>query len=380
MYSPWMTEEHRMFLDATRRFYADELVPNAERWYEDGICDREFWNKAGELGLLGGAVETEYGGSGLDMGADIIVSLEQSRTGDSSWGWGVHSIAIHYIRDLGTEEQKRQWLPKLCSGEMIGAIGMTEPGTGSDLQAIRSSAVKDGDDYVVNGSKIFISNGQVCDLLILVVKTDPAQAAKGVSLLILDVRELPGFTRGRNLKKLGMKGQDTSELFFENVRVPQENLLGGVDGKGFYQLMSQLVWERYMIGLGALGAMEFALAETVKYTSERKAFGQRVLDFQNSQFVLADVKTKIEVLRAFIDNCAEKLIAGTLDTPTASMAKLYGSERQGEVMDDCLQLFGGYGYMMEYPICRAYADARVQRIYGGTSEVMKLLIARTLED
>jgi alkylation response protein AidB-like acyl-CoA dehydrogenase len=374
-----MTEDHRMFLDATRRFFADELVPNAERWYEEGVCDRAFWDKAGELGLLGGAVETKYGGSGLDMGADVIVSLEQARTGDSSWGWGVHSIAIHYIRDLGTEEQKLKWLPKLCSGEMIGAIAMTEPGTGSDLQAIRSSALKDGDDYVVNGSKIFITNGQLCDLLIMVVKTDLQEAAKGVSLLIVDVRDLPGFTRGRNLKKLGMKGQDTSELFFENVRVPQENLLGGIEGKGFYQLMNQLVWERFMIGIGALGAMEFALAETVKYTSERKAFGQRVLDFQNSQFVLADVKTKIEVLRAFIDSCAEKLLAGKLDTPTASMAKLYGSERQGEVMDDCLQLFGGYGYMMEYPICRAYADARVQRIYGGTSEVMKLLIARTLE-
>lgn len=380
MYSPWMTEDHRMFLDATRRFFADELVPNAERWYDQGVCDREFWTKAGELGLLGGAVASEYGGSGLDMGADVIVSLEQARVGDSSWGWGVHSIATHYIRDLGTEEQKLKWLPKLCSGEMVGAIGMTEPGTGSDLQAVRTSALKDGDDYVVNGSKIFITNGQICDLLVLVVKTDPEEGAKGVSLLIVDVRDLPGFTRGRNLKKLGMKGQDTSELFFENARVPQENLLGGVEGKGFYQLMGQLVWERYMIGACALGAMEFALAETVQYTSERKAFGKRVLDFQNSQFVLADVKTKIEVLRAFIDSCAEKLIAGTLDTATASMVKLYGTERQGEVMDDCLQLFGGYGYMMEYPICRAYADARVQRIYGGTSEVMKLLIARTLED
>lgn len=379
MYSPWMTEDHRMFLDATRRFFADELVPNAERWYDEGICDREFWNKAGDLGLLGGAVETQYGGSGLDMGADVIVSLEQARTGDSSWGWGVHSIAIHYIRDLGTEEQKLKWLPKLCSGEMIGAIGMTEPGTGSDLQAVRSTAVKDGDDYVINGSKIFISNGQICDLLILVVKTDPEQTAKGVSLLIVDCRDLQGFKRGRNLKKLGMKGQDTSELFFENARVPQENLLGGEEGKGFYQLMNQLVWERYMIGVGALGVMEFALEETVRYTSERKAFGQRVLDFQNSQFVLADVKTKVEVLRSFIDTCAEKLLEGKLDTATASMAKLYGSERQGEVVDACLQLFGGYGYMMEYPICRAYADARVQRIYGGTSEVMKLLIARTLE-
>ncbi|MFT5064224.1 MAG: acyl-CoA dehydrogenase [Gammaproteobacteria bacterium] len=379
MYSSWMSEDHRMFQDATRRFYADEMVPNIERWCDQGAVDRGFWNQAGELGILGGAVETQYGGSGLDMGADIISTLEQSRAGDSSWGWGVHSICIHYLSGLGTEEQKTKWLPKLCSGEMVCAVGMTEPGTGSDLQAVRTTAIKDRDDYIVNGTKIFISNGQQCDLLILVVKTDPSQAAKGLSLLVLETNDLPGFTRGRNLEKMGMKGQDTSELFFENVRVPQENLLGGVEGKGFYQLMNQLVWERFMIAIGALGAMEFALAETVKYTSERKAFGQRVLDFQNTQFVLADVKTKVEVFRAFIDSCAVKLLAGELDTATASMAKLYGTERQGEVVDDCLQLFGGYGYMKEYPISRAYADARVQRIYGGTSEVMKLLIARTLE-
>ncbi|MEC8039542.1 MAG: acyl-CoA dehydrogenase family protein, partial [Pseudomonadota bacterium] len=309
-----------------------------------------------------------------------VTVYEQARKGDIGWGYGIQSIVMHYINAYGTDAQKQRWLPKLVTGEMVGAIAMTEPGTGSDLQSVRTSATKEGNGYTINGSKIFITNGQSADLIIVVAKTDKDAGAKGVSLIVVEPAEVEGFSRGRNLKKMGMKGNDTSELFFENVKVPADNLIGPEEGQGFYQLMKQLPWERLMIAVMALGAIDFAIEETLRYVKERKAFGKRVMDFQNTRFKLAECKTKAEVLRSFVNDCIARLDEGTLDASTASMAKYWGSEVQNEIMHECLQLHGGYGYMMEYPIARLYADARVQMIYGGTNEIMKELIARSLDD
>lgn len=375
----WITEEHRMFAEMSGRFYDDELVPNIETWNANGVVDRAFWNKAGEAGMMGGTIAEEYGGVGGGMGFDAVAMYEQAARGDSGWGFGIQSIVMHYINGYGSEEQKQKWLPKLVSGEMVGAIAMTEPGTGSDLQAVRTTAEKDGNSYKINGSKIFITNGQSADLVIVVAKTDKTLGAKGVSLIAMETEGTEGFRRGKNLKKLGMKGNDTAELFFEDVKVPMTNLIGPEEGQGFYQLMKQLPWERLTIGLMALGAIDFAIAETVKYTQERKAFGQRVMDFQNTRFKLAECKTKAELLRSFVNDCIGRLEQGQLDATTASMVKYWGSEVQNEIMHECLQLFGGYGFMMEYPIARLYADARVQMIYGGTNEVMKELIARSID-
>ncbi len=375
----WAGDEHRMFAEMAGRFLADELAPNIDKWVADGVVGRDFWRKAGATGIMGGAVAEEFGGAGGDIGFDAIALYEQARLGDVNWGLGIQSIVIHYIANYGSDEQKVRWLPRLVSGEMIGALAMTEPGTGSDLKSVRTSAQRDGNMYRVNGSKIFITNGGSADLVITVAKTDPDAGARGVSLIVVETADLAGFRRGKPLKKLGMKGNDTAELFYEDVKVPLTNLLGGEEGQGFYQLMKQLPWERLLIAIQALGAMDFALEQTVKYVQERKAFGQRVMDFQNTRFKLAECKTRTEVLRAFTQDSIGKLIRGRLDAATASMAKLYGSEAQGQVMDECLQLFGGYGYMSEYPISRAYADARVQRIYGGTNEIMKELIARSLD-
>lgn len=382
LFSPsasWISDEHRMFADMTNRFFADELSPNIERWVDQGIVDREFWHTAGQAGIMGGAIPEEHGGAGGDMGFESVVIYEQTRTGDCGWGYGIQSIVTHYITAYGTEEQKARWLPGLASGEIVGAIAMTEPGTGSDLQAVKTRAEKDGNQYKINGSKIFITNGQAADLIITVCKTDPSAGGKGVSLIVVEPDQCEGFQRGKNLKKLGMKANDTSELFYEGVKVPLTNLLGSEEGQGFYQLMKQLPWERLLIAIQALGAIDFALEQTVAYTQERKAFGQRVMDFQNTRFKLAECKTKAEVLRSFVNDCIAQLIAGTLDAPTASMAKYWGTEVQNEIMHECLQLFGGYGYMMEYPIARLYADARVQMIYGGTNEIMKELIARSID-
>ncbi|MBT8167544.1 acyl-CoA dehydrogenase family protein [Falsiruegeria litorea] len=375
----WITEEHRMFAEMSGRFYDDELVPNIDSWNANGVVDRGFWNKAGEAGMMGGTIAEEYGGVGGGMGFDAVAMYEQAARGDSGWGFGIQSIVMHYINGYGSEEQKQKWLPKLVSGEMVGAIAMTEPGTGSDLQAVRTTAEKDGNSYKINGSKIFITNGQSADLVIVVAKTDKTLGAKGVSLIAMETEGTEGFRRGKNLKKLGMKGNDTAELFFEDVKVPMTNLIGAEEGQGFYQLMKQLPWERLTIGLMALGAIDFAIAETVKYTQERKAFGQRVMDFQNTRFKLAECKTKAELLRSFVNDCIGRLEQGQLDATTASMVKYWGSEVQNEIMHECLQLFGGYGFMMEYPIARLYADARVQMIYGGTNEVMKELIARSID-
>ncbi|MGB0959866.1 MAG: acyl-CoA dehydrogenase family protein [Halocynthiibacter sp.] len=375
----WVEDEHKMFAESVDRFFADELSPNIEKWNEQGIVDREFWRKAGENGIMGGAIDEAYGGSGGGIGFDAITCYEQTRKSDSGWGFGIQSIVMHYIAQYGTEAQKQKWLTKLVSGEFVGAIAMTEPGTGSDLQNVRTTAMKDGNGYTINGSKIFITNGQAADLVIVVAKTDKDAGAKGVSLMVVETADAEGFTRGRNLKKIGMKANDTSELFFEDVKIPADNLLGTEEGQGFYQLMKQLPWERLMIAVMGLGSIDCAIEETVKYVQERKAFGNRVMDFQNTRFKLAECKTKAEVLRSFVNECLAQLEAGTLDAPTASMAKYWGSQVQNEVMDECLQLHGGYGYMMEYPIARLYADARVQMIYGGTNEIMKELIARSLD-
>ncbi len=376
----WMNEEHALLQDAARRFFAAELVPNLERWREQGIVDRAFWLKAGEAGLLGATIPEAYGGAAGTLAHDSVICLEHARTADAGWGWGVHNICTHYICTYGSEQQKRRWLPKLASGEIVPSIAMSEPATGSDLQAVTTSAVRDGEEYVINGSKTFITNGQTADIVIVVAKTDKNAGAGGISLIVVDTAEADGFRRGRNLKKLGMNGQDTSELFFDEVRVPVSNRLGSEEGAGFKQLMLQLPWERLIIALMALGFSEVILDETLAYVKQRKAFGQRLMDFQNTRFKLAECKTKLEVTRSFINDCVEKVIEGELDAATASMAKWWGAQVQCEIADECLQLHGGYGYMMEYPIAQYYVDSRAQQIYGGTREIMKELIARSLDD
>lgn len=375
----WVQDEHRMFADSVARVYADALVPNIDKWVDQGRVDRDFWILAGEQGLMGGAVPETYGGAGGGVGFDAIAVYEQGAVGDCGWGYSIQSIVIHYLLAYGTEEQKQRWLPDLVTGARVAAIAMTEPGCGSDLQAVQTTAERDGNQYRINGSKTFITNGQTADLIVVVAKTDRAAGAKGVSLIMVETDGAEGFRRGRNLKKLGMRANDTSELFFEDVKVPLTNLLGSEEGQGFYQLMKQLPWERLVIAITALGAIDFALGETIKYVQERRAFGKRVMDFQNTRFKLAEMKTKAEVLRSFVNDCIARAEAGTLDAATASMAKYWGTETQNEVMHECLQLFGGYGFMMEYPIARMYADARVQMIYGGTNEIMKELIARSLD-
>lgn len=383
LFSPtaaWVQDEHKMFAESCARFMTDELAPNQGKWAAQGMVDRDFWLKAGEAGIMAGAVPEEYGGVGGGISFDAITAYEQARKGDIGWGYGIQSIVTHYVTAYGTDAQKERWLPKLTSGEMVAAIAMTEPGTGSDLKSVRTTATKDGNGYLINGSKIFITNGQNADLVIVVAKTDKDAGAKGVSLIAVETADAEGYSRGRNLKKMGMKGNDTSELFFEDVKVPADNLLGHEEGQGFYQLMKQLPWERLVIAITALGSIDFALEETLRYVKERKAFGNRIMDFQNTRFKLAECKTKAEVLRSFINDCIARLEVGELDAATASMAKYWGTEVQNEVMNECVQLHGGYGYMQEYPISRMYTDARVQMIYGGTNEIMKELIARSLDD
>ncbi len=374
----WQQDEHQMFSDSVGRFLDDELTPNIETWAEQGRVDREFWRKAGEAGIMAGSIPEAFGGVEGSIGFDAITVYEQGRRGDTGWGYSIQSIVMHYITTFGSVEQKDRWLPKLVSGEMVGAIAMTEPGTGSDLQAVRTSAVKDGNCYRINGSKIFITNGQLADLIIVVAKTG-GEGAKGTSLIVMETEGTEGFKRGKKLKKLGMKGNDTAELFFEDVKVPLTNLLGADEGQGFYQLMKQLPWERLIIAITALGVIDFALDETVTYVQERKAFGKRVMDFQNTRFKLAEIKTKAELLRSFINESIMLLERDQLTAERASMAKYWASQTQNEVVHECLQLFGGYGYMMEYPIARLYADSRVQMIYGGTNEIMKELIARSID-
>ncbi|HEY1573291.1 MAG TPA: acyl-CoA dehydrogenase family protein, partial [Pseudonocardiaceae bacterium] len=335
-------------------------------------------NKAGKLGLLCPSIPAEYGGGGGGFALEAALAEEQARALAPSLGTAVHStIVAHYINSYGTEEQKRRWLPGMASGEIVGAVAMTEPGTGSDLQSITTKAVRQGDEYVVNGAKTFITNGGQADIVIVAVKTDTGQGAHGVSLLVVET-VTPGFRRGRILDKVGLKGQDTAELFFDDVRVPVTNLLGGAEGQGFVQLMQQLPQERLIIAISSVCAMEFAVQETLRYTKERTAFGRQVFNFQNTRFTMAECATEATVCRAFLDQCISSHLRGELDVPTAAMAKWWCSDRACHVVDECVQLHGGYGYMSEYPIARAWTDVRVQRIYGGTNEIMKEIISRTL--
>ncbi len=375
----WKTDELVMFEEEVAKFYTRELAPHVETWRDQGVVDRWAWEKAGEQGLLCMSMPEEYGGLGGTFAHEQISIEQQIKAGVEGFGAPLHNtIVAPYILHYGTEEQKRRWLPKMATGELIGAIAMTEPGTGSDLQAVRTTALKDGNQYVVNGQKTFITNGQTANIVIVVCKTDPSEGASGVSLMVVETDGADGFERGRNLKKLGNKAQDTSELFFNDVKIPTENLLGTEEGQGFFQLMQQLPQERQEIAVQAIAGIERALELTIAYVKERQAFGRPILSFQNTQFKLAECKSRATMARVFVDYCTEQLIAGKLDAATASMSKYLLTDLENEIIDECLQLFGGYGYMDEYPISRMYADARVQRIYGGTNEIMKLLIARTL--
>jgi acyl-CoA dehydrogenase len=376
--SSWMNPELTAFREQVRRFVATELTPHQERFAQQQHIDREIWTRAGELGILCADIPTEYGGSGGTFAHQAVVFEEQAYAGDSAMNISVHIILAHYILNQGTQAQKEKWLPKMATGELIGAIAMSEPGAGSDLQGIRTTARLEGDHYVINGSKTFISNGFLADFMVVVCRTSEAPGAKGISLLLVETKKSPGFKVGKKLHKIGQKGNDTCELFFEDVKVPKENLLGDTEGKGFAQLMTELPYERLIIAVYAVAAIERAVKLTTAYTKERKAFGKSLLELQNTRFKLAEAKTHAVVARTFLDKCIEELIAGRLDTVTASMAKYWLSDLQCQVIDECLQLFGGYGYTVEYPIAQMYADARVQRIYGGANEIMKELIARSL--
>src|SRR5690349_8885604 len=375
----WMTEELVLVEDQADRFLKSEFVPHIEKWHEEKIFPREVWNKAGQAGLLCAMIPEEYGGSGGSFAHEVVINRAFSLGGFDAFGAPLHSgIVAPYIWRFGTEEQKKRWLPRLASGELVGAIAMSEPGTGSDLQSVRTTAVKKGNRYVLNGSKTFITNGQHANLIIVVAKTDPKERARGVSLMVVETDDAPGFRRGRKLKKLGLDAADTSELFFDDVPLPAENLLGTQEGQGFAQLMSDLPQERLIVGVHAMAMIERALRLTIDYVKERQVFGKKVMDFQNTQFVLAECKTEATLAKVFLDHCIGQHIAGKLDTVTASMAKYWITDTQGKIIDRCLQLFGGYGYTEEYPISRMYRDARVMRIYAGTNEIMKVLIARSL--
>ncbi len=374
--------DHQAFAESFARFLDKEVAPHHAAWEEHGYVDRAVWSKAGDNGFLCMSLPEEYGGAGADRLYSVAQMEAIAHAGFTGLGFGLHSeIVAPYILHYGTEEQKRRYLPQLASGAMVGAIAMSEPAAGSDLQGIKATAAKsaDGSHYVLNGSKTFITNGWHADLVIVVAKTDPAAGAKGTSLLLVE-RGMPGFEKGQRLKKLGMKAQDTSELFFTDVKVPAENLLGGpaMEGRGFICLMEQLPWERMQIAISAVAAAQAAIDWTVDYVKQRKVFGQPVASYQNTRYTLAELQTEVQVARVFVDKCCELVAADRLDTATASMAKYWTTDLQCKVMDECLQLHGGYGYMWEYPITRAYADARVQRIYGGTNEIMKEVITRAM--
>ena len=372
--------EHLAFADSFRRFVEKEITPHHAAWEDQGYVAREVWAQAGANGFLCMSLPEEYGGAGADKLYSVAQMEELARANATGIGFGLHSeIVAPYILHYGTEAQKRQHLPQLASGAMVGAIAMSEPAAGSDLQGVKTTAIKsaDGSHYVLNGSKTFITNGWHADLVIVVAKTDPSAGAKGTSLLLVE-RGMPGFEKGQRLKKVGMKAQDTSELFFNDVKVPAENLLGGpaMQGRGFICLMEQLPWERLQIAITAVASAQAAIDWTVDYVKQRKVFGQPVAAFQNTRYTLAELQTEVQVARVFVDKCCELILKDQLDTATASMAKYWTTELQCKVMDECVQLHGGYGYMWEYPIARAWADARVQRIYGGTNEIMKEVISR----
>jgi acyl-CoA dehydrogenase len=375
----WKTDDVVMLQEMATRFLETEVLPHYDRFEKQEIFDRSVWELAGKNGLLCASMPEEYGGAGGTYAHETAILEAISHVGVDGFGIALHnSIVAPYILHYGSEEQKQKWLPKMATGELIGAIAMTEPGAGSDLQGIKTSARKDGNHYVINGSKTFITNGQLANLVVVVTKTDPAQGAKGTSLFIVETDGQQGFERGRNLDKVGLKSNDTSELFFNEVRVPASNLLGTEEGQGFVQLMQQLPQERLQIGGTAIAMAERAIAITTEYVKDRKAFGKAVIEFQNTQFKLAELKTEATIGRVFYNHCVERHLNGGLDPVTASMAKYWLTDLQNKVVDECLQLHGGYGYMNEYPIARMFRDARVQRIYGGTNEIMKLLIARSL--
>ena len=372
----WMDDSVEAFREQVRRYVAAELAPHLDGWRRQGCIPREVWRAFGEMGFLLPEIAEAYGGAGVSPAYQLVVQDELAKA-EFPGNTAVHSIASHYIVDYGTEEQKQRWLPKLASGEMFAAIAMTEPGCGSDLKAISTRARRDGDHYVIDGAKTFITNGATCNLLIVVARTGEA-GSKGLSLIVLETENLPGFRVGRLLEKIGQHASDTAELFFDAVRVPADQLLGGKEGQGFKQLMGQLPFERMLISVPAAAVIEQALALTVEYTRQRKAFGQTLMDFQNTRFKLAEVATVAHIVRSFVNDCIQRLVDGTLDDQAAYMAKWWCTEQQCRVTDECLQLFGGYGYMAEYPIARLYAASRVQKIYGGSNEVMKDLISRSL--
>jgi acyl-CoA dehydrogenase len=373
-------EEIAVFRDAVGKFFEQHAPEKrVEKWREDGMVERAFWEEAGAAGLLGMTVPEEYGGHGGDFRHDLVVLDQQAAKGVDGFAASLHNVIIlPYIVRHGTQEQKRRFLPRLVSGELISAIAMTEPGVGSDLQSIATTAVRDGNGYRLNGAKTFISSGQLANFIVVVAKTDPSQRAKGISLLCLETDGADGFRRGKQLDKIGLDAADTSELFFDDVFVPADNLLGGEEGRGFYQLMGELPQERLVIAVGAMSVIEKALDTTVEYVKSRKAFGQTIWDFQNTQFVLADLKARGTAAKVFLNDCIAKLLRGELDVTTASIAKYWLTELQGEVVDKCLQLHGGWGYINEYPIAKMFRDSRITRIFGGSNEIMKMLIARSM--
>lgn len=372
------SEEHDIFRESCRRFVEKEVTPHHRQWEKDGVVSREFWLKAGEAGMLCANIPEEYGGMGADFLFSTIIMEEFAAAGATGPNVALHSdIIAPYIQHYGTEEQKRKWLPKAASGEVILAIGMTEPGAGSDLQGMRTTAKRDGDEYVINGSKTFISNGQLADLVVLACKTDPSEGWRGISLILVE-REREGFERGRNLEKVGNHAQDTSELFFNDVRVPVSNLLGTEEGQGFIQLVSSLPQERLIQAIRSVSTIESAIKWTMDYTKERTAFGKPIIGFQNTQFKLAQMESNYTMLRVFVDRCIELHMKGQLSEVDAAMAKMNATDMMVDALDEAVQFFGGNGYMWEYPIARAYADSRYTRVAGGTAEIMKQIIAKDM--